>query len=57
MCYYDHATMMAFKLGPWQENRRLRNFEMEAVIHKQEPCAYPARFILPRTCKQALSEQ
>lgn len=33
MPYYDHATLMIFKLGPWQDSRRLRNFEREAEYH------------------------
>ncbi len=30
MPYYDHATLMIFKLGPWEDSHSLRNFEREA---------------------------
>ncbi len=31
MSYYDYATALAHKLGPWREERAPRAFELEAL--------------------------
>lgn len=33
MSYYDHATMMAHKLGPWADNHTIEEAEMRARLN------------------------
>ena len=35
MSYYDHATAMAYQLKPWDKERVLRNYEVEALASEQ----------------------
>ncbi|MGJ8572909.1 MAG: hypothetical protein ACSHXI_19665 [Hoeflea sp.] len=36
MSYYDHATMMAHKLGPWADNHSIEEAEMRTRLNRIE---------------------
>jgi len=36
MSYYDHATMMAHRLGPWADADRIEQAEMRARLSRVE---------------------
>jgi hypothetical protein len=39
MSYYDHATMMAHKLGPWADDDRIEQAEMRTRLTRVEGAA------------------
>ena len=39
MSYYDHATMMAHRLGPWADGDRIEQAEMRARLNRVEGLA------------------
>ena len=36
MCYYDHATAMAFNLDQWEQDCKLSTYQLEIEIFHQK---------------------
>ena len=50
MSYYDHATMMAHKLGPWADNHTIEQAGMRARLNRVEGLGFwpPIKTMLQR---------